>query len=439
MKHKLSVFYLGLTVLLTLAAVGPGARAQSPNRAGLLVRFGDGTVITRCVEFGEAEISGYDLLQRSGLAVVAAFDSGAGAAICKIEHEGCPASDCFCASPPDFWSYWLMASGQWQFAPLGSSSRTVRNGDIDAWSWGPGTAAGGTEPPMMSFDQICAPPATDTPLPPTETPTVQPSPTPLPPTATPIPPSPTPALPTPTPEPLVWFRLDQNPVQAGNCTMVRWDTSGLQELALDGEGVAANGSRQVCPVAHQTFTLKVLTNDGDEQTHSLTLGVTGDAPATQAAPTEVVAQNVEATLPPSTPTPLPLTPTAPPTPQVETQSLVGQGGPVATETSPAMTETSPVTLIAEPSPGPQVEPISVSVTRPAPESTPQATGETEIAWVSVSDDGQAIPFKRGADSATTTSQQATQIPAKTLSYVLFGALVTILAGVLVGVRVLQRQ
>jgi hypothetical protein len=96
-------------------------------------------------------------------------------------------------------------------------------------------------------------------------------------------------------------------------------------------------------------------------------------------------------------------------------------------------------MIVEPSPSPQVEPTGVSVTRPASESTPQATHETEIAWVSVSNDGQAIPFKRGADSATTTSQETTQIPAKTLSYVLFGALVTILAGALVTVRVLQRQ
>jgi hypothetical protein len=432
MKHKLDVIYLGLTVLLALVAVaGPGARAQSPNRAGLLVRFGDGTVITRCVEFSEAEINGYELLQRSGLAVVAAFDLGPGAAICKIEHQGCPASNCFCASPPDFWSYWFMVNGQWQFSALGCSNRTLSNGDMDAWSWGPGTAGGGTEPPMVSFDQICAPPATDTPPPPTATPTVQPSPTPLPPTATPIPPSPTPTLPTPTPEPLVWFRLDQNPVQAGSCTTVRWDTSGLQELTLDGEAVAANGSRQVCPVAYQTLTLEVLTNGGDEQTHTLTLGVTGDAPVTQAAPTETVAQSVEATLPPPTPTPLPPTPTAPPAPQVETQSLLGQGGPVTTETSPVMTETSPATRIAQLSPGPQVEPTGVGVTRPATERAPQATHETEIAWVSVSDDGQAIPFKRGVDSSTTTSQETTQAPVKALSYILFGALV--------GVRVLQRQ
>jgi hypothetical protein len=239
-------------------------------------------------------------------------------------------------------------------------------------------------------------------------------------------------LPTPTPEPQVWFRLDQNPVQAGSCTTVRWDTSGLQELTLDGEAVAANGSRQVCPVAHRTLTLEVLTNGGDEQTHTLTLGVTGDAPATQATPTVTVAQSVEATLPPPTPTPLPPTPTAPPAPQAETQSLAGQGGPVATETSPA-------TLIAQLSPSPQVEPTGVGVTRPATESAPQATDETEIAWVSVSDDGQAIPFKRGVDSSTTTSQETAPAPVKTLSYVLFGALVAILAGVLVGVRVLQRQ
>ncbi|RLC66222.1 MAG: hypothetical protein DRI48_05180, partial [Chloroflexi bacterium] len=78
MKYKTRTIYLIPIVLLlsslTLANVGPhlpGTQAQSPNRVGLVVRFGDGSLVTRCVEFSEPEISGYDVLTRSGLNVVA--------------------------------------------------------------------------------------------------------------------------------------------------------------------------------------------------------------------------------------------------------------------------------------------------------------------------------------------------------------------------------
>ena len=88
MKRKMYVIYRTLIALLALAVAGPGPtimHAQQSNRVGLVVRFGDGSLITRCVEFTESEISGYDLLTRSGLDIVAAFDPGQGAAVCAIE------------------------------------------------------------------------------------------------------------------------------------------------------------------------------------------------------------------------------------------------------------------------------------------------------------------------------------------------------------------
>ncbi len=275
MKRKINSVYLVLIVLLALTVVGiglPGVRAQSPNRAGLVVRFGDGSFITRCVEFSEPQISGYDvLLIHSGLNVVVAYYSGEGAAICKIEHEGCPVEECLACAYPNYWSYWHLADGAWAYSQAGAAGYTVHPGDVEGWSWGTGDP-----PPVVPFDQICAPPSTDTPSP-TDTP-LPPTDTPVPPTDTPVPPTdtplPAPNVTLPPPTSVVWFRLDENPIPAGTCTMVRWDTADALEVYLDGERVDLNGSRAACPVAPQEYHLRVVSVAG-EQAHTLVLGVTG--------------------------------------------------------------------------------------------------------------------------------------------------------------------
>ncbi len=158
-------------VLLGLALAGlglPHSGAQEPNRAGLVVQFGDGTITTRCVEFSEARISGYDVLLRSGLAIEAVVEGGQGAFICGIEGEGCPASNCMCGFPPDYWSYWHL-NGDWVYSQTGVDGYLVSPGDVEGWRWGTGSS-----PQAVPFDQICAPPATATPVP---TATWTPSPT----------------------------------------------------------------------------------------------------------------------------------------------------------------------------------------------------------------------------------------------------------------------
>lgn len=135
---------LGMLVVV-LAGIAAG-QAASTNRAGLLVQFSDGSIQTRCVEFSESRISGYELLLRSGLDVVAAE----GAAICSIEGTGCGADNCFCAFPPDYWNYWL-GGDEWQRAPVGAGSRNVTDGMLDGWVWGDGSTA----PPDREFATIC--------------------------------------------------------------------------------------------------------------------------------------------------------------------------------------------------------------------------------------------------------------------------------------------
>ncbi|MFX1354040.1 MAG: hypothetical protein ACFFGP_08785, partial [Promethearchaeota archaeon] len=183
-------FYVMLTTSLLLAAAMlglPRARAQGRNQVGLVIRFGDGSVITRCVAFDEGEISGYDVLTRSGLKVVIGQASGLGTSICQIEGQGCPASNCFCSctgSSCAYWSYWHQVDGAWSYAPVGASSYKVRHGDVQAWSWGAEEL-----PPAIPFEQVCAPTPTATtssPATPLPTDTLTPSPTPTPsPTDTP--------------------------------------------------------------------------------------------------------------------------------------------------------------------------------------------------------------------------------------------------------------
>jgi hypothetical protein len=341
MKYKRTNIRLLIAILVCAFALGvaSGVRAQQPNRVGLVVVHGDGSTITRCIEFSGAEISGYDVLQRSGLEIVASHDPGMGAALCAIDGEGCGAEDCFCqcqGSTCIYWSYWHLDGGDWVYSAVGASAYKAHNGDVEGLRWGEGDP-----PPVIPFDQICAPPPTDTPIPVTDTP--------VPPTDT-LPPS------TPT----VWFRLDANPIAAGSCTFVQWDTANAAEVYLDGERVDPNGSREVCPTASQEYYLRVVSAAG-EKTYTLILGVTGTPSATAPTPATSIPPSPVPTAAPATvasagaipspsPTPSPA-PTATPQPMT-----VGAAPPEPAATSlPIAAASQPATR----------QPVSDAQTRPS--------------------------------------------------------------------------
>jgi len=119
------------------------------NYAGLVVQLGDGSTRTFCIYFENDRISGYELLQRSGLPIIAERDSTS-IAICKIEDYGCPEEDCFCASPPDYWSYWHLEDEDWMYSTLGSVVDDITHGDVDGWAWG-----SANPPPLIPFNEIC--------------------------------------------------------------------------------------------------------------------------------------------------------------------------------------------------------------------------------------------------------------------------------------------
>lgn len=129
-----------LLVLAALPAASSHTEAGRQYQAGLIVQLSPDEVITQCVSFAEAQISGLDLLKRSGLEVasveVASVDDERyGAFICGIAGVGCPAERCLCAYPPRYWQYWLLGRTGWQVSPVGASGRIVRDGDVDGWIW----------------------------------------------------------------------------------------------------------------------------------------------------------------------------------------------------------------------------------------------------------------------------------------------------------------
>lgn len=149
------------TLILLLLGLGASAWAQEPNRAGLVVTLADGTAVSRCVEFSEEEITGLELVSRSGLSVETGTASF-GTSVCRIEETGCPGNDCFCQCKGGdcvYWSYWHLGDDGWQYSQAGAGIYQVKNGAVDGWTWGPGTPQDAPEPPAVTFDEICATPA----------------------------------------------------------------------------------------------------------------------------------------------------------------------------------------------------------------------------------------------------------------------------------------
>jgi hypothetical protein len=141
--HRVAAMTLwGLVILVVASLVGTGeTSAQGTNHAAIVVDFGGGQLTSSCVPFAEDEISGAELLRRSGATVVfTGFGGGLGAGVCEIDGQGCnDPGDCFCqcrGADCHYWSYWTLQDGEWHFQNVGASQRDVHDGDADAWVWG---------------------------------------------------------------------------------------------------------------------------------------------------------------------------------------------------------------------------------------------------------------------------------------------------------------
>jgi len=146
---------LAILCVLALVLRGSVVVAQDLNVAGLVVDYGDGRVSYAWVPFAEDEITGIELLRRSGLDIVTIGFGGLGEGVCQVETTGCPVSECrtrMCqTSDPQspFWQYVRQTEpGVWSPMALGASATKVRDGDIDAWTWS------GVAPELPSLSMV---------------------------------------------------------------------------------------------------------------------------------------------------------------------------------------------------------------------------------------------------------------------------------------------
>lgn len=153
---KRALIVLLASFCFTVAVLHVSA-AQVERQAGLVVRLGEGRVETRCISLGGEQITGYELLQRAALELEVE-EAGAGVTVCRVDGVGCPPSNCFCQCQGDpclYWSYWHLQDGEWRYSLAGASSYEVDHGDVEGWSWGPGSVTEAIAPPVVSFDEIC--------------------------------------------------------------------------------------------------------------------------------------------------------------------------------------------------------------------------------------------------------------------------------------------
>jgi hypothetical protein len=186
--------------LVGAAAVVLGHPADAAvHRAGLVIEHASGRLVTRCVTFVEDQISGFQLIQRSGISYQAQSYGSMGQAICQLDGEPSPVpANCLGSGP--YWQYLHQAGTRWVPSQLGASGWILHDGDIDGWHY---TDRTGQSLPALTVEQICAPPSRPTASAPgsTRQPTAVPFPSPSP-SSSLVLPSPVPtAAPTPSARP----------------------------------------------------------------------------------------------------------------------------------------------------------------------------------------------------------------------------------------------
>jgi hypothetical protein len=128
------------------------------HHAALVIEHSSGRVITRCVGFVEDQITGFQMIQRSGVQYQAQTFGSMGSAVCQLDNEPSPVpSDCFGSGP--YWQYSRRQAAGWQPSAVGASGSAVHDGDMDGWRY---AAWSGQTPPNISFAAVCSAPAATT-------------------------------------------------------------------------------------------------------------------------------------------------------------------------------------------------------------------------------------------------------------------------------------
>lgn len=145
--RRLTIIARWALVLIALTSIGalverPGHAQSTENVAGLVILDGDGDLGYALVTFEEEEISGMELLRRSGAEPVTITFGGLGEGVCGIGETGCAVDVCrkrMCQTgSPDspFWqSFAAGENSAWERLELGASADRVSDGDVRLWAW----------------------------------------------------------------------------------------------------------------------------------------------------------------------------------------------------------------------------------------------------------------------------------------------------------------
>jgi hypothetical protein len=69
------------------------------------------------------------------------------------------------------------------------------------------------------------------------------------------------------------FSADDYQLAEGACTVLRWRAQGVNAVYLNGEGVAGEDTKNVCPPTTTTYTLRVVGSDNTSSYQSITIAV----------------------------------------------------------------------------------------------------------------------------------------------------------------------
>jgi hypothetical protein len=158
---RLGALFAATTVALSvaaLAALAPGSPLISrcagagSGHAALVVEHGDGSVVTRCVPFATASVTGQALLESSGVAWSGQTFGSYGVAVCALDSE--PLHYTTCPGQDSYWAIFVSrAGGAWQLSGAGISSLALADGDAEGFRYVPSV---GTPAPPPAPAGVCA-------------------------------------------------------------------------------------------------------------------------------------------------------------------------------------------------------------------------------------------------------------------------------------------
>ena len=74
--------------------------------------------------------------------------------------------------------------------------------------------------------------------------------------------------------------MGRTTLNAGECTFLFWDVDGVRAVFLDGAGRPGHSAEEICPDRSHTYTLKVVTPAGHQESFYLHVRVVGILPLT---------------------------------------------------------------------------------------------------------------------------------------------------------------